>query len=151
MKGATLIAKEVKTFIGRDMTCLMVCADGTKLPPLIVLKGIPGDTVEKESKHYPKDAVYVVQENAWMDKRVMLLWVDKILKPYVANVPPGIMPYLLLDKYQCHYQGSVSAEIEKLGIEWDIISGGCTGLVQPLMLGLASHTNIEFSIGWRIG
>ncbi|KAL7563790.1 hypothetical protein ACA910_000116 [Epithemia clementina (nom. ined.)] len=41
-----------------------------------------------------------------------------------------------MDKYSCHYQGSVANQIEDLGVEWDIIPGGCTGLVQPIDVGI---------------
>ena len=80
--------------------------------------------------------MYTVQDNAWTDEGVMLLWVEKVLAPYVKDCPPGIVPYLLLDKYKCHYQGTVARAIEELGVEWDIIPGGCTGLVQPINVGI---------------
>jgi len=48
----------------------------------------------------------------------------------------SVVPYLLLDKYKCHYQGSVAKATENLGVEWDIIPGGCTGLVQPIDVGI---------------
>ena len=67
----------------------------------------------------------------------MLYWVEKVLKPFVEKEPSGVVPYLLLDKYKCHYQGSVAKAIEDLGVEWDIISGGCTGLVQPIDVGVS--------------
>lgn len=132
----TVNAKEVKTSVGRVTVCLAVCADGTKLPPLIVYKGEPGKAVEREIKKFPDGAVYCVQANAWTDERVALIWVDKILAPHVATAPKGIIPYLFLDKYRCHYQGTVANNIENLGVEWDIIPGGCTGLVQPIDVGV---------------
>ena len=62
----------------------------------------------------------------------MLLWIDVVLKPYIGTTPHGIIPYLLLDKYKCHSTGLVAKAIEDLGVEWDIIPGGCTGLAQPI-------------------
>ena len=41
-----------------------------------------------------------------------------------------------MDKYTCHYQGSVARAIEALGVEWDILPGGCTGLIQPVDVGI---------------
>ena len=137
LKGSrTVSVKELKTTVGRITACLTVCADGTKLPPLIVFKGIPGRAVERETKKYASGAEYTVQENAWTDERVMLYWIDKVLAPYVKKAPKGIVPYLIMDKYACHYQGSVAKAIEDLGVEWDIIPGGCTGLVQPVDIGI---------------
>ena len=136
-KGSkTVNSKKVKTSVGRITACLSVCADGSKLPPLIVYKGTPGGTIEREFKDFPKESKYAVQPNAWADERVTLQWVDEVLKPYVATAPPGVVPYLLLDKYKCHHQGTVSNAIENLGVEWDIIPGGCTELIQPIDVGV---------------
>jgi hypothetical protein len=139
-KGSkTVNAKTVKTSIGRISVLLCVAANGTKLPPLLVYKGKPGGSIEKELRnaaHYPKDAKYIVQQNAWTDERVMLFWVENILAPYVKTAPEGVVPYLLLDKYTCHYQGSVAKAMEDLGVEWDILPGGCTGLIQPVDVGI---------------
>jgi hypothetical protein len=136
-KGAkTVNAREIKTSVGRVTALLAVCADGTKLMPLIVFKGKAGGSIERELKDFPTSCKFIVQENAWTDERVMLHWVDTILRPYVETAPAGIVPYLLLDKYKCHYQGSVANAIEDLGVEWDIIPGGCTGLVQPIDVGI---------------
>ena len=79
----------------------------------------------------------------------MLLWVDKILRPHVKNVPAGIVPYLLLDKYKCHYQGSVASAIENLGVEWDIIPGGCTSLVQPIDVGIGKPFKNRMRYNWE--
>ena len=136
-KGSkTVHGKNAKTSIGRISALLAVCADGTKLPPLLVYKGKPGGSVEREFKGFPKGMKYIVQDNAWTDERVMLYWVDNILRPYVQTAPTGIIPYLLLDKYKCHYQGSVANAIEDIGVEWDILPGGCTGLIQPIDVGI---------------
>ena len=59
------------------------------------------------------------------------------------------MPYLLLDKYKCHYQGSVSKAIEDLGVEWDIIPGGCTGLVQPIDVGVGKLFKNRMRYKWE--
>jgi hypothetical protein len=136
-RGArTVTAREIKTSVGRVSALLAVCADGTKLPPLIVMKGKAGGSIEREFKDFPNTCKFIVQDNAWTDERVMLYWVDNILKPYVEQAPPGVVPYLLLDKYKCHYQGSVANAIEDIGVEWDIIPGGCTSLVQPIDVGI---------------
>ena len=76
--------------------------------------------------------MYTVQENVWTDEGVMLLWMETVLAPFIEHCSPGIVPYFLFDKYKYHYQGTVLCAIEKLGVEWDIIPGGCTGLVQPI-------------------
>ena len=48
---------------------------------------------------YPQGMIYACQDNAWMDKTVMLMWVDMILKPYVDTAPEDMVPILFLDSY----------------------------------------------------
>ena len=67
-----------------------------------------------------------------MDKLVMLYWVDKVLKPYLLNTPPGIHPILLLDSYGCHMMTSVVQAIEELGCQVEHIPAGCTGICQSV-------------------
>ena len=82
---------------------LTVTASGKALLPLIVLKGKPnGRIVMREFPSYPEGLEYAWQDNAWMDERVMLLWVEKVLKPYVEAAPDGIIPILFLDSHRCH-------------------------------------------------
>jgi hypothetical protein len=47
-----------------------------------------------------------------------------------------IQPLLLLDSYKCHTMASVVADIEALGIQIENIPGGCTGLCQPVDVGV---------------
>jgi hypothetical protein len=63
-----------------------------------------------------------------MDKRVMHLWIDKILTPYINQAPPGIVLLLLLDSYHCHMMKSTVNAIEDLGVEVENIPGGCNSL-----------------------
>ena len=80
---------------------LTVTASGKALIPLIVFKGKPnGQIVTREFPAYPEGLEYACQGNAWMDERVMLLWVEKVLKPYVEAAPDGIIPILFLDSYR---------------------------------------------------
>ena len=45
---------------------------------------------------YPQGIIYACQDNAWMDERVMLMWVDMVLKPYVDTAPEDVVPILFL-------------------------------------------------------
>ncbi len=75
---------------------------------------------------YPTTIHYQCQENAWMDKQVMLAWVNEVLVPYVAKAPDNVVPLLILDSYCCHMMGSVVQRIQELGVEVQHIPGGCT-------------------------
>jgi hypothetical protein len=94
-----------------------------------------------EKKELPKfnpSSIYACQDTAWMDEQCMMLWVDQILGPYlvVNPPPPGIQPVILVGAYRCHMMALVVAKISELGIEVIHIPGGCTGLCQPLNIGV---------------
>ena len=122
----------------KRVTCAMtVSASGKVLTPLLVFKGAPNGRIEKkEFGKYPPDMEYACQANAWMDERVMHLWIDKVLKPYVDQAPPGVVPLLLLDSYRCHMMKAIVNAIEDLGVEVEHIPGGCTSLCQPVDVGV---------------
>lgn len=35
-----------------------------------------------------------------MSEQLMLTWIERVLKPYVALAPTGMMPLMFLDSYQ---------------------------------------------------
>ena len=116
---------------------ITITASGKMLPPLLVFKGAKnGRIAKKEFPTFDKSMYYTCQENAWMDERVMLLWVEKVLKPYVESAPEGIVPLLLLDSYCCQVMASVVNEIQDLGVEVEHIPGSCTYLCQPVDIGI---------------
>ena len=121
----------------RATLALTVTASGKALIPLIVFKGKPnGQIVTREFPMYPEGLEYACQDNTWMDERVMLLWVGKVLKPYVEAAPDGIVPILFLDSYRCHMMSSEVDSIQALGVEVEHIPGGCTYLCQPVDVGV---------------
>ena len=107
------------------------------LKPLVVFKGKPGARIQtREFPTYPQDNNYACQHSAWMDETVMRTWIREVLKPYVEDAPEHIQPLLLLDSYKCHTMASVTGSIEALGVQIEIIPGGCTGLCQPVDVGI---------------
>jgi hypothetical protein len=94
-------------------------------------------------------AIYNVQNNAWMDERVMKKWVDEVLQPYVATAPDDVIPVLLLDSYCCHIMALIVNRITALGVEAIHIPGGCTGLVQPLDVGFNWPLKICIRRKWQ--
>ena len=85
---------------------------------------------------YPQGMIYACQDNTWMDERVMLMWVDMVLKPYVDTAPEDVVPILFLDSYHCHMMNSVVNAIQDLGVQVEHIPGGCTSLCQPVDIGI---------------
>ena len=85
---------------------------------------------------YPQGMIYVCQDNAWMDERVMLMWVEMVLEPYVDTAPDNVVPILFLDSYCCHMMNLVVNVMQDLGVEVEHFPGGCTSLCQPVDIGI---------------
>jgi hypothetical protein len=121
----------------RATYAVTVTASGKLLKPLVIFKGKPtGRIVNREFPSFEQDMIYVCQKSAWMDERVMLLWVDTVLAPYVATRPDGVIPIIFLDSYRCHMMQSVVQKIQDIGVEVEHIPGGCTCLCQPVDVGV---------------
>ena len=84
----------------RYTVVLACCADGTKLPPLLIFK----------RKTLPKDVIphgiYVhVHSTGWMDGEGMKLWLDKVW----SKRPGGLLkkpPLLVCDQFKAHVTDS---------------------------------------------
>ena len=121
----------------RATFAMTVSASGKVLKPMLIFKGKRGGRIQsREFPTFPPDIVYGCQDNAWMDEKAMLEWVDTILTPYVETAPDHIIPLLLLDSYRCHMIATVVSKIQDLGVEVVHIPGGCTGLTQPVDVGV---------------
>ena len=121
----------------RCTVALTVTAAGNILPPYIVYKGTEGGTIHRrELPDHPSGAIYTVQKKAWFDERVMLHWVEHVLRPYVATAPVGVIPIIFLDSFKVHLLGSVANAIQNIGVQLEYIPPGCTGLVQPIDVGI---------------
>ncbi len=86
-----------------------------------------------------------------MDETCMIRWIRLVLKDYlwVNPPPPGVIPLLILDEYQCHIMALVVQRIQKLGIEMIHIPGGCTGLCQPLDVGIKKPFKCHVRQRWE--
>ena len=70
-----------------------IMAVGLVLPLMVIFKGkSDGCIARKEFCDYPTIHHYHCQDSAWMDEKVMIAWVDVVLKLYVANVPEDVIP-----------------------------------------------------------
>jgi hypothetical protein len=72
-----------------------------------------------------------------MDEQAMMKWVDEVWGPYTKdNRRDGRDIYLLQHEFSLHLMGSVNNQINKLGTEVDIITGGYTGSIQVFDKGI---------------
>ena len=93
-----------------------------------------GRIVQCEFPTYPEGTIYVCQDNAWMDKRVMLMWVKMVLKPYADTAPQNMVPLLFLDSYCCHMMNLVVNAIQDLGVEVKHMPGAVPHFANLLIL-----------------
>jgi hypothetical protein len=79
----------------RATVAVTITSSGLLLPLMVIFKGKPDGRIAKtEFGDYPTTHRWRCQDNAWMDERVMIAWVDKILKPYVFDAPEELpMPH----------------------------------------------------------
>ena len=128
----------------KRVTCAMtVSASGLVLTPFLVFKGAPNGRNEKtEFATSPPGMIYTSQSNAWMDERVMNMWIEKVLKPYVQKVP-------MLDSYRCHMMKPIVNTIKNLGVEVQHIPGGCTSLCQPIDVGINKPFKLRMQRLWE--
>jgi DDE superfamily endonuclease len=120
----------------RATAAVTITAAGGYLPTMMIFKGVPGGRIEREFAKYNPGGKYAVQQKAWMDSKVMISWVQQVLKPYVETAPFGVRPILFLDSYRCHMMTDVVSSIQDLGVQVEHIPGGCTCHVQPVDIGI---------------
>lgn len=108
---------------GRFTVILAAMADGRKLKPYVVFKGvqpvaalmaIPG-------------VVVAFSKNGWMNEDLTIDWVTKVWG--ALNFQRRL---LVWDAYRCHLMSSVSSHVEKsTNSDINVIPGGLTGHLQP--------------------
>ena len=86
----TLALKGTKTIHVRSSTsetkratlAATVSGSGKLLKPFLIFKGkTDGRIVSKELQTFPADCFYACQEKAWMDEKMMNVWIDLVLVP----------------------------------------------------------------------
>ena len=112
-----------KTYYTVVLSC---CADGTKLPPMIILKRktVPKDEISQ-------GIVLHVQDKSWMDENGMKLWLEKVW----AKHPGGLLEKpsgLVCDQFKSHVTEATKREVKELNLQLAIIPRGLTSQLQPL-------------------
>jgi len=77
--------------------------------------------------------LYAVQENAWVDEKTFLKWINKVWKPFCINKSST---YLLMDECTVHLRSTCLQEIQNCSTEVDFIIGGYTSQLQILDVGI---------------
>ncbi|RLO11337.1 hypothetical protein DYB28_010349 [Aphanomyces astaci] len=116
------------------MTAVLTAkADGTKLPILFIMKGVPGGRIEaNEFSTFPAGHSYAVQEKAWMDGRVWKTYLRTVLHDDIEEAS-----VILVDNFESHVsEASYKIINEELGSHLCPLPPNSTSMCQPLDVGV---------------
>ena len=149
-KGAsTITIRSTGAEKKRATVSIAITASGKVLKPHLVYKGKPGGRIEyKELPKHPKGAVYSSQKNAWMDEVVFYEWIDEVLVPHIETAPEGVEPLLIMDGCQVHRKKNVLERLQELGVRVELLPPGCTGILQPVDVGINKPFKAVFRSQW---
>lgn len=115
---------------------LVVCADGTKLHPLIIFKGKPGKEIETECESLLSRAAYDVQERGWMDGTTWhSSFVGGLWEEFIAEQCPDALALYLVNQ-KCHVSDKSITALGELGTEVVPLPKNTTTVLQPLDVGI---------------
>ncbi|KAL1470208.1 hypothetical protein MTO96_040572 [Rhipicephalus appendiculatus] len=106
---------------------LACCADGTKLPPMLVFKRktLPNDS-------FPSGVIIQANEKGWMDESMMTVWLEKCF----VKRPDGFFHVkkrlLVMDSMRAHITDATLKRVKAVNCTPTVIPGGMTKLLQPL-------------------
>jgi hypothetical protein len=104
---------------------LAAMADGKKLPPLVILKGVR----PPKSEDIPSGIRVFMTSNGWINEQACKFWISKIWKQSSEG-----RKLLVWDSFRAHKTPQVKNLVScKEGGNSDVamIPGGCTGILQP--------------------
>ena len=105
---------------------VMVISSGRMLPPFLIFEGRPGSQIKWEFSTFPKDRFYAC----------MKVWVEQIPKAMYLQQTRWDCSHFFVDIYHCHMMELVVSIITQLWMEVLHIPGSCTGLCQPIDVGI---------------
>ncbi|RHY82174.1 hypothetical protein DYB31_016298 [Aphanomyces astaci] len=121
-------------------------AVGVKLPIMFVVRGKPGGTIDKkEIPTYPPGHWYAVQENAWMEERVWLTYLDE-LSNYLLD-----SSVLLVDNLECHVSEKAHDKIAEASFSViEPLPPNSTSKCQPLDVGIMGPLKAMLKTAWLL-
>ena len=107
---------------GRFTVCLAAMADGKKLNPFVVFKGLRPIA---ELMKIP-EVVVAFSKNGWMNEELTKDWVKRAWGSLSFN-----RRLLVWDAYRCHIMATVRSVVKQTNTDMSIIPGGLTSQLQP--------------------
>lgn len=116
-------------------TVILTCSkSGIKLKPYIIFKASAADgKVAKEVSKFPDSVICNVQSNAWVDEDILIDYVNRVLKPYLATTNQA---YLIMDECTAHKTKRFRRCLEDNNLDYEYILPGYTPKLQVLDVGV---------------
>ncbi|XP_069606515.1 uncharacterized protein [Ranitomeya imitator] len=121
-KGVKISRKEETHYT----VVLACCADGTKLPPMIIFK-----RKDMPKEDIPRGIIVHAHERGWMDEDGMKVWIEKVW----SKRPGGLRKttaLLVLDQYKAHISECTKKRFKDVKTDLAIIPVDVTNQLQPL-------------------
>ena len=98
-----------------------------------------------------------------MDETVFFKWIESVLVPHINTAPEGIEPLLIMAGCRVHRMKGINDRLSELGVQVELLPPGCTGLLQPVNVGInrtfkavmrsqwedwIQHTNFKQKASW---
>ena len=127
---------------------LAVTADSGILPPMIIFKGKTNRTIK--DLVVPTGFVVATQEKAWMDEKMMLIWLKDVWLKYTEQKQTelGFLRSLLtLDTFSAQKTDPVKEEMFANSTDPVQVPEGCTSKAQPLDVSIKRPFKFVLSAG----
>jgi hypothetical protein len=138
-RNQTLAPKGSKTVLVKKFgdtkktitAALAVTITGEKLQPFLIFEGKRDGRIARElasGDGYPTDLHSICNANHWMTSQDMLVWLDKVLLPFVA----GRRYLLVLDAFKGHWKAEFVLAVQNSNGRLIQIPPNITHIAQPL-------------------
>ena len=111
-----------------------IAMDGRKLPFFVILNALQVEVSKDIFFLHYRPVFFGAQSKAWMDNRMMTIWYNSVIKPYIS----GYNGYtsLLLDHFRSHHSENFTSLLEESKVRSYKIPLHYTSLLQPCNVGI---------------
>ncbi|KAL8571450.1 hypothetical protein ACOMHN_009382 [Nucella lapillus] len=136
----TMVRAEKRGFT----VALLVVADGTKFPAFIIFRERNGHIPQRVllQMQVPDNVRVSATRNGWMTRESLFVWIERVLGHSDQR------RLLVLDQYAAHRTADVQAAMGGRDVDLAFIPGGCTGLAQPIDIGVVKQFKDALRDSW---
>lgn len=129
---------------GRDYHTVLgtAAADGTRLPPYILYKGV--HLYLRWTENGPAGSTYGVSQSGWMEADNFLEWFSKVFVPAVDHLLKTGQVVLFVDGHKSHLSLPLIRKAKEKGVHLYCLPPHCTHVLQPLDVGVYGPVKQEW-------